>query len=114
MRLLKSFGNALRGIGELIKSEKNFQIHLLALTLVVALGFYFSIKADEWIDILLISGAVLMAEAFNSSIEKLMDHLHPERHEKVRVIKDIAAGAVLLLAITAIIIAVLIFLPYMK
>lgn len=112
MRLLKSFGNAFRGIIELVKTEKNFQIHMLALSIVVALGFYFVIKPEEWVDILLISSAVLGAEAFNTSIEKMMNFLHPDHHEKVKMIKDVAAGAVLLLAIAAVVIAVLIFVPY--
>lgn len=112
--LLDSFKYAFRGITILIRDERNFKIHLVALVAVVFAGFYFKISNGEWIDILLISGAVLMAEALNSSIEKIMDHLHPEHHEKVRLIKDIAAGAVLLLAITAVVIAVLTFAPYIK
>lgn len=98
----------------MVKKEANFQIHLTALVLVSILGFYFGITKDEWIDILLISGGVLMAEAFNSSIETLADHVQPEWHEKVKIVKDVAAGAVLMLAITALVIAVLIFLPYMQ
>lgn len=113
MRLVKSFRNAINGIFQLLRTEKNFQIHILALAAVTVLGIHFGISSQEWVDILLISGAVLMAEALNSSIEKLSDHLHPERHEKVKLVKDIAAGAVLLLAITAVIIAMLIFTPYL-
>lgn len=109
-----SFKYAFHGLFTLIKSERNFQIHLIALITVVCLGCYFDISRFEWIAILLISAAVLSTEAINSSIEKLCDHLHPQKHNAIKKVKDIAAGAVLLLAITAIVLAILIFLPYLK
>ena len=109
-----SFKYAFQGLFALVKSERNFQIHLIALITVVCLGCYFDISRFEWIAILLISAAVLSAEAMNSSIEKLSDHLNPEKHNAIKKVKDIAAGAVLVLALFAIIIGLMIFVPYMQ
>jgi len=109
-----SFKYAFQGLFALLKSERNFQIHLIALIAAVCFGFYFDISRFEWIAILLISAAVLSAEAINSSIEKLCDHLNPEKHNVIKKVKDTAAGAVLILAIFAIIIGLVIFIPYMK
>ena len=109
-----SFKYAFQGLFALVKSERNFQIHLIALITVVCLGYYFDISRFEWIAILLISATVLSAEAINSSIEKLSDHLHPQKHNAIKKVKDIAAGAVLILALFAIIIGLIIFVPYMQ
>jgi len=65
----------------------------------------------EWAAIILVIGFVLMAELFNSVIEKLIDYLKPEIHPAAKVIKDAAAGGVLIAAITAVIIGALIFIP---
>lgn len=113
-KFLLSFKYAIQGLVELIRSERNFQVHLFAFAIVVCLGCYFDITKSEWIAILLISAGVLSAEGINSSIEKLSDHLHPEKNDTIKKVKDIAAGAVLLLAIFAVIIGLLIFVPYMK
>lgn len=104
-RLVKSFGYALKGIVNTFAHEANAQIHLLAVVVVTAAGFYFSISPTEWLVQTLVMGAVVAAELFNTAIEKLVDLLHPEYDPKAGAIKDIAAGAVLVLAITAIVIA---------
>ena len=109
MRLIKSFGYAFRGLFLLIRNEKNFQIHLCALVVVVGAGFYFDIHRIEWALILLTSALVLGFEGLNSALEKLCDEVTLERKETIRNIKDIAAGAVLVCAIVAVVIAGLIF-----
>lgn len=112
--LLSSFAYAFRGIADLILKERNFQIHLLILALVIAAGFFFGITREEWITIILVSGAVLAAEGFNTSIEKIADFIEPEKNDKIKKIKDIAAGAVLITAIMAAVIGCMIFWPYIK
>jgi diacylglycerol kinase len=106
-----SFGFALKGIFELIKSEPNARIHLVATFCAVATGFFLRISGIEWCAILIVISLVWATEAFNTVIEKLVDHLFPEYHETARVIKDIAAGAVLISAIIAIIVGLIVFLP---
>ena len=114
MRLLKSFTYAFRGIFLLIKSERNFQIHALALLIVTIAGFYFQIQPFEWVSIVLISALVMGLEGLNSALEKLCNEVTEERKTSIRNIKDIAAGAVLIAAIAAVIIACLIFTPYVR
>lgn len=108
---IKSFGFAFSGIYELVKSEPNAQIHLLATIAAVSLGFILKISTTEWYVVLIVIALVWAAEAFNTVIEKLVDHLFPEYHETARITKDIAAGAVLICAIIALVCGLIIFLP---
>jgi diacylglycerol kinase len=110
-RLMASFKHAFRGIFEAIDSEPNFKIHLFATIFVVLAGFIFSIHSWEWVAIIGCICAVLGLELLNTSIETMMNHLHPERHDQVRRIKDLSAGAVLVMAIGSAIIGLVIFLP---
>jgi diacylglycerol kinase (ATP) len=109
MKLINSFKYALRGIWLLLSTERNFKIHFLALILVVSAGLYFSINTYEWLSVLLISAIVMGLEGINSALEKLCDEVTENRKESIRNIKDIAAGAVLIAALIAIVIAALIF-----
>ena len=111
IKFFSSVRFALKGISHLVRSERNFQIHIVVLSIVCGLGVFFSIEKMEWIAVFLISALVLLAEGLNTAFEKLCDHLHPEIHYNIRKIKDIAAGSVLLTSILALIIGVLIFLP---
>lgn len=113
MNMIKSFRNAFNGIGILIQSERNFQIHLIAFTLVIGAGFYFGIAPKEFIVILFVSALVFALEGVNTAIEKLCNEVTEERKESIRKIKDIAAGAVLVGAIFASVIGVIIFYPYL-
>lgn len=113
MRTLKTFRDAFNGIGILIRSERNFQIHSAAFVLAIGAGFYFDIRLKEFGTILLVSALVFSLEAINTAIEKLCDEVSEERKESIRVIKDVSAGAVLIAAIFSIIIGIIIFLPYL-
>jgi diacylglycerol kinase len=108
---LKSFGYAFTGLYELAKSEPNARIHLTATIFAVLAGFILRISNAEWCIISIAIALVWAAEAFNTVIEKLVDHLFPEYHETARVAKDISAGAVLVCAIAALICGLIIFLP---
>jgi len=110
-KLFRSFGFAFTGIYELIKSEQNARIHLFISICVVIAGFLFCISATEWCLVALCIGLVFSAEAFNTVIEKLTDHLFPQKHETARLAKDIAAGAVLFCALMAVVCGLIIFLP---
>lgn len=108
---VKSFGYAFTGIFELIKSEPNARIHLAATVVAVVAGFFLKISNTEWCVVLIVIALVWAAEAFNTVIEKLTDHLFPEYHETARTVKDVSAGAVLICAIAAVAIGLIIFLP---
>ena len=108
---LKSFGFAFTGLYELVKSEPNARIHLAATICAILAGFSLRISNAEWCIILIAIALVWAAEAFNTVIEKLVDHLFPEYHETARVAKDISAGAVLVCALAALVCGLIIFLP---
>jgi diacylglycerol kinase len=110
-RLIKSFGHALTGISDLIRSEPNTTIHLSATICAIIAGILFRISKPEWCIILIVIALVWVAEAFNTAIEKLTDHLFPEYHETARFVKDVASGAVLVCAIAALVCGLIIFLP---
>lgn len=113
MSFLKSFIYAFRGLFLLIRTERNFQVHTLALVVVSIAGFYFDINQFEWITIVLTSVVVMGLEGMNSALEKLCNEVTEDRKESIRNIKDIAAGAVLIAAIGALVVASLIFYPYL-
>jgi len=111
---MKSFIHAFRGIYKVIRSEKNFRIHLLAIFAVTFVGFYFSITKTEWIVIVLAMMVVVVTEMLNSAIEYLSDYASPQYNETIKNVKDISAGSVLLAAIGALVIGIIIFFPYIK
>jgi len=108
---IKSFSYAFKGLYDLVKSEPNARIHLVATIAAVSAGIFFRISNVEWCIILIVIALVWAAEAINTVIEKLVDHLFPEYHETARIVKDIAAGAVLVCAIVALICGLIVFLP---
>lgn len=110
-KTLKSFNYAIRGIRTLVRTENNFKIHVLSVVLVIISGITLRINKREWLIIVLLIGSVLIAEAFNTAIEKLCDFVHPEFHERIGEIKDLAAAGVLLAAIIAFVGGLLIFAP---
>jgi diacylglycerol kinase (ATP) len=110
-KLIRSFSYAFAGIYELLRSESNTRIHLLATVCALTAGILLRISKSEWYIIVIVIALVWAAEAFNTAIEKLTDHLFPEYHETARLAKDLAAGAVLICAITALVCGLIIFLP---
>ncbi len=109
---IKSFGYAFQGIGNFIRKEPNAWIHCTAVVVVTSLGLYYGISATEWCIVILCFGLVLMAEAFNTAIERLVDLVSPDFHPLAGTIKDVAAGTVLLGAIAVAIVGCIIFIPY--
>jgi len=106
-----SFIYAFKGIIYAIKTQHNLWIHLTASVLVVVFGFYFQISIYEWIAVILCIGSVITSEIFNSAIEALTDLVSPDYNEKAGLVKDLAAGAVLISAIISAIIGLIIFIP---
>ncbi len=109
----KSFTHAGRGLWIFIRSTHNAWIHLVILVMAVTLGIYLSITVVEWMVLVLAGGFVLAAEAFNTAIEIDIDLTSPEYHPYARDTKDVAAGAVLIAATTAVIIGGFIFGHYL-
>lgn len=111
--MLRRFKDAIRGI-RLTLSENNFRIHLIAGLLVTSFIQMYPVTRTHQAILIACIGFVLMAEVFNTSIERISDRITLQQDEKIRNIKDIAAGAVLISAITALIIAVVIITPYIR
>ena len=108
---LKSFIYAFNGLRLLFKEEHNARIHLVAALCAAVLGCFLALSNLEWAALSLVIGAVFAAELINSAIENLADYLAPEKHETVKKVKDMAAAAVLVLAVVAVVVGCLIFLP---
>jgi diacylglycerol kinase (ATP) len=96
---------ALRGTWLLITTEDSIKAQLFFAAMVTGLGLYFEISNTEWMIQFIIIGMVLLAEALNTAIEKMADFVHPDYHEKIGFIKDIAAGAPSFAAIISLIIS---------
>ena len=97
---------AMAGIAHGIRTERSLRTQALALLLVM-LGLLILRPAPLWWALVIVSSAaVLAAELFNTAIERLIDHLHPELHPEVRIVKDCAAAAVLCCTIGAVGVAI--------
>lgn len=107
---LRSFRFAAVGIRDLLR-EDNARIHAVAAVAVTAAGLWLELTATEWAAVVLCIGMVLAAEAVNTAIESICDLVSPGYSEYVRRAKDLAAGAVLLLAAASVCVGLLIFLP---
>ena len=110
---IDSFGHALRGIASLLAGEPNARIHLLATVVVLMLGLLLDVNRGDWLALLLIIAVVWLAEGMNTALEHLADAAVPEFHPLVRKAKDVAAGTVLVTAVVAVILGLLVFLPYL-
>lgn len=107
---LKSFTYAFNGLRVLIK-EHNAWIHLFASLCVVVAGILFKISLMEWVAVVFAIGLVFSFEIINTSVEHIADFICPERDDRIKRIKDLAAAAVLVSAITAAVIGLIVFIP---
>ncbi len=106
---IKSFRFAFAGIKMMWKMEHNFRIHLFAALAAITMAIIFDIEAWKWFALLVCIVIVLVAEIFNTAIEKLCNLVEPNQHPQVKIIKDISAAAVLIAALLAVVAAVIIF-----
>lgn len=108
---LKSFIYAWNGLKILLREEHNSRIHLTCAIIAIGTSVFFEISTNEWIAVLLSIGFVFSMELINSSIENLADFHTTEKNEFIKKVKDLAAGGVLIAAITACSIGCIIFAP---
>ena len=112
--VFKSFKYANEGILTSIKIGRNIKVHYLAATITIGLGLFFRISTIEFMILLLVIMQVICLEMINTAIEKVVDLATKERNVYAKIAKDVAAGAVLISAIIAIVIGIIIFMPYVK
>ena len=110
-KLTNSFKYAFEGIASSLKTEQNLKIHFAIMIVVIIAGIICRISAFEWIVCVILFGLVISFELINTAIETTVDLAMPDKHPKAKLAKDISAGAVLILAITAIIVGLIIFIP---
>ena len=108
---MRSFGYAIAGINFLVRTQRNFRIHLLVATVAVVAGLVLGLGATEWAILVVTIALVIMTEALNTGIELAVTLASPERRPEAKAAKDIAAGAVLLSAIAAVIVGLALFGP---
>ncbi len=107
-----SFKYAIEGLVTALRDEPNLKIHVFLAGVAIILGFLFSITWEEWLAILILIGLVISVELTNTAIEELVDSFTGENHPSAKKAKDVAAGAVLIASITALVVGIVIFLPY--
>ena len=110
-KLINSFKYAGEGIVSSFKSERNMKIHIFIMIIVILAGILLELSKLEWIICVILFSVVICGELFNTAIETIVDMVSPEKNEKAKLAKDISAGAVLVLAIGAVIVGAVIFLP---
>ena len=108
---IKSFSYALAGLRQFVIREHNARIHLAATIGVIIVALVVGVTRMEAAILAIVTGLVWVTEILNTCIERLADHVTKERHPEIGIIKDLAAGAVLIAAITAVIVALFIFTP---
>lgn len=113
-KLLRSFRYALRGLAELMRREQNSRIHAASTLLLTILAITLHISPLEAGVLFFAVALVFAVEIMNTAIEKLLDLVHPEHHADVAFIKDALAGAVLISATIALIVAISVLLPHIQ
>lgn len=110
-KIRNSFKYAIEGIWTSFKTERNMKIHIFIMLLVILLGIILKINMNEWIICVILFSTVIAAELFNTAIETVVDIVMPYKNPKAKIAKDVAASAVLILAIGSIVVGGIIFLP---
>ena len=111
-RLTNSFKHAFSGLSEAYKDEENLFIHTVLAVIVIALAFIFRVTATEWLFLIFAISIVMIAELFNSAIERAVDTATLEMNDFAKTAKDISAAAVLFAAIISTVVGCIIFLPH--
>lgn len=109
-----AFKYAFSGLAAAFKSEVHLKLYVFIALMVSGLGFYLDLTKTEWMEVAACITLVMTLELFNSAIEKLCDMVMPDQHPKIKYIKDVMAGAVLLACIFAAIVGLIIFIPYFR
>lgn len=106
-----SFKHAGEGLLYAIRTQRNFRIHLVAMALVVMVGAWLRLPGTAWAILALTIGMVLVTEMVNTAAEALVDLASPDYHPLAKLVKDVAAGAVLVIAITAVVVGLIVLGP---
>ena len=108
---IRGFKFSFEGLAAFFRKEHNSWIHVLATLVVLGVSYWVGVTRTELLAIVFAIGFVWVAEIFNTCIERMMDYISLERHPDIKFIKDLASGAVLIAALTAVVVALIIFIP---
>ena len=106
---LKSFGFAIRGFVGAVCDEGHLRFHLVAAVYVLVFSLFYHFSVVQTAVLVILIALVIAAELFNTAIEKACDAITKEQNEYIKRAKDISAGAVLVLSVAAVIVAVIFF-----
>lgn len=112
-RLLRSFRHAFSGLFYFIRHDRNGRIHFGIILLVIAAAGYYRVSATEWVALLLCCSIVPSLEMCNHALEELCNKVQPDIDPRIRIVKDVAAAAVVWAAIISVVIGSIIFIPRM-
>lgn len=110
-RQVHSYRYAAKGVKYTFATQVNIWIHLIIASVVLALAYLLHFNTNQFLILLVTIGFVIVAELYNTAIEEMTNLLSPEFNQQAGVVKDIAAGAVLVSAITAAIVGAWLFIP---
>ncbi|MGY3714376.1 diacylglycerol kinase family protein [Sutcliffiella cohnii] len=110
--LSKSFFFALEGFMYVLKNERNIKIHIIIAIFMILLSLYLNISKIEWVVLFLIIGGMVVIEIINTAIENVVDLVTEEFHPLAKIAKDVAASAALVFAAVAVVVGIILYLPY--
>lgn len=110
-RQVKSYRYATKGVKYTFATQVNIWLHLVIALVVLVLAYLLQFSVEQYLIITIVIGVVIAAELFNTAIEEMTNLLSPEYHQVAGVVKDVAAGAVLVTAVTAAIVGAILFIP---
>ena len=113
-KLTQSFRHAFVGLKIVFKEEQNFRIEAAAAVIALGAAWFLGIRGSEAAALILMILIVLVLELINSVFERLSDLVKPRMSHYVKEVKDIMAGAVLIAAVSAVILGLVIFLPHFR
>jgi len=108
-----SFKTAIAGIGWAVRTQPNFRVHIVLSLLALFGGWFFRVTTTEMLILIFTIVLGLSSEMINTAIESMTDLITKEWKAEAKVAKDVSAGMMLVTAFGALIVALVIFLPYM-
>ena len=110
---LSKFKYAIEGFTAAFKLEPTIKLHLLFAVIVISFGFFVGLTLSDWVKVIMLIGSVLAIEFTNTAIEVVVNSFTTVEHPGAKLAKDVSATAVLVVAVTAAVCGLIIFLPYL-
>ena len=112
-RKIQNVRPSVRAILILLREEFSFRVLAISAVATLLLAYILQISRTELLFVILTIGGMLSVEALNTAIEEVCDHVTPEEHARIGKIKDIGSGAAFIMWCAALIVGLIIFVPYL-